>query len=178
MAPRQILIGLAYIGWTTRSPTARYGCIPAALQPLALFRAARVDYPLHRLFHSHRHRSGALPKLCDLHELPVLCRCLRPLGPRPHGLGPHRRRRLRRTWQCCHEQCSPRRRNVWRCPWAHAQMPAFHLVESGYRGTTMINIGTGPSNARTITDHVAVLRPHAWLDAGTLCGPQQLAEPR
>ena len=29
------------------------------------------------------------------------------------------------------------------------QMPAFHLVEPGYRGITMINIGTGPSNART-----------------------------
>src|SRR6516225_2705714 len=38
------------------------------------------------------------------------------------------------------------------------QMPAFHLVEPGYRGITLINIGTGPSNARTITDHVAVLR--------------------
>ena len=39
------------------------------------------DFPL------HRHRSGALPDLCDLHELPVLCRCLRALGPRAHGLG-------------------------------------------------------------------------------------------
>ena len=41
------------------------------------------------------------------------------------------------------------------------QMPAFHLVEPGYRGITLINIGIGPSNARNITDHVAVLRPHA-----------------
>ncbi len=31
------------------------------------------------------------------------------------------------------------------------------------RGITLINIGIGPSNARNITDHVAVLRPHAWL---------------
>jgi len=50
------------------------------------------------------------------------------------------------------------------------QMPAFHLVEPGYRGVTMINIGTGPSNARTITDHVAVLRPHAWLMLGHCAG--------
>ena len=50
------------------------------------------------------------------------------------------------------------------------QMPAFHLVEPGYRGITMINIGTGPSNARTITDHVAVLRPHAWLMLGHCAG--------
>ena len=36
----------------------------------------------------HRHRSGALPEFRDLHELPVLCRCLRALVPRAHGLGP------------------------------------------------------------------------------------------
>ena len=35
------------------------------------------------------------------------------------------------------------------------QMPAFHLTEPGCGGITMINIGTGPSNARNITDHVA-----------------------
>ena len=50
------------------------------------------------------------------------------------------------------------------------QMPAYHLVEPGYRGITLINIGTGPSNARNITDHVAVLRPHAWLMLGHCAG--------
>ena len=50
------------------------------------------------------------------------------------------------------------------------QMPAFHLVEPGDRGITLVNIGTGPSNARTITDHVAVLRPHAWLMLGHCAG--------
>src|SRR5690606_20517577 len=46
------------------------------------------------------------------------------------------------------------------------QMPAFHLVRARHEGITMINIGTGPSNARNITDHVAVMRPHAWLMLG------------
>jgi AMP nucleosidase len=50
------------------------------------------------------------------------------------------------------------------------QMPAFHLVEPGYKGITLINIGIGPSNARNITDHVAVLRPHAWLMLGHCAG--------
>jgi AMP nucleosidase len=50
------------------------------------------------------------------------------------------------------------------------QMPAFHLVEPGDRGITMVNIGTGPSNARNVTDHVAVLRPHAWLMLGHCAG--------
>jgi AMP nucleosidase len=49
-------------------------------------------------------------------------------------------------------------------------MPAFHLVQPGLQGITMINIGTGPSNARNITDHVAVLRPHAWLMLGHCAG--------
>ena len=49
-------------------------------------------------------------------------------------------------------------------------MPAFHLVQQASSGITMINIGTGPSNARNITDHVAVLRPHAWLMLGHCAG--------
>src|SRR5437899_8426297 len=49
-------------------------------------------------------------------------------------------------------------------------MPAFDLVQQAAGGITMINIGTGPSNARNITDHVAVLRPHAWLMLGHCAG--------
>jgi AMP nucleosidase len=50
------------------------------------------------------------------------------------------------------------------------QMPAYHLTKPGHGGITMVNIGVGPSNAKTITDHVAVLRPHAWLMLGHCAG--------
>ncbi len=50
------------------------------------------------------------------------------------------------------------------------QMPAYHLKRPDGGGITMINIGVGPSNAKTITDHVAVLRPHAWLMLGHCAG--------
>ncbi len=50
------------------------------------------------------------------------------------------------------------------------QMPAFHLVGPDHSGITMVNIGVGPSNAKTITDHVAVLRPHVWLMVGHCAG--------
>jgi AMP nucleosidase len=50
------------------------------------------------------------------------------------------------------------------------QMPAFHLVGHNNSGVTMINIGVGPSNAKTMTDHVAVLRPHAWIMLGHCAG--------
>ena len=50
------------------------------------------------------------------------------------------------------------------------QMPAYHLKRADGSGITMINIGVGPSNAKTITDHVAVLRPHAWIMLGHCAG--------
>lgn len=50
------------------------------------------------------------------------------------------------------------------------QMPAYHLKRPDGSGITMINIGVGPSNAKNITDHVAVLRPHAWLMLGHCAG--------
>lgn len=50
------------------------------------------------------------------------------------------------------------------------QMPAYHLKRADGTGITMVNIGVGPSNAKTITDHIAVLRPHAWLMLGHCAG--------
>ena len=50
------------------------------------------------------------------------------------------------------------------------QMPAYHLKRAGGDGVTLINIGVGPSNAKTITDHLAVLRPHCWLMLGHCAG--------
>ncbi len=59
------------------------------------------------------------------------------------------------------------------------QMPAYHLVRDRHMGITLINIGVGPANAKTITDHVAVLRPHCWLmvgHCGGLRSSQQLGD--
>jgi AMP nucleosidase len=53
--------------------------------------------------------------------------------------------------------------------WRRHQMPAWHLTAPDGGGITLVNIGVGPSNAKTITDHLAVLRPEAWLMIGH-CG--------
>ena len=53
--------------------------------------------------------------------------------------------------------------------WRRHQMPAWHLRAPGRSGITLVNIGVGPSNAKTITDHLAVVRPEAWLMIGH-CG--------
>ena len=50
-----------------------------------------------------------------------------------------------------------------------AQMPAYHAPQPGGDGVTLVNIGVGPSNAKTLTDHAAVLRPDLFLMIGH-CG--------
>jgi AMP nucleosidase len=53
--------------------------------------------------------------------------------------------------------------------WRRHQMPAWHLIAADGTGISLVNIGVGPANAKTITDHLAVLRPEAWLMIGH-CG--------
>ncbi|MVZ96653.1 AMP nucleosidase [Sphingorhabdus sp. IMCC26285] len=53
--------------------------------------------------------------------------------------------------------------------WRRHQMPAYHLMAPDRSGVTLVNIGVGPSNAKTICDHLAVMRPEAWLMIGH-CG--------
>ncbi len=50
------------------------------------------------------------------------------------------------------------------------QMPTYHLKRADGKGITLVNIGVGPSNAKTATDHIAVLRPHAWMMVGHCAG--------
>ncbi len=58
-------------------------------------------------------------------------------------------------------------------PWHRFQMPAYHLLRRDGHGVTLVNIGVGPSNAKNITDHLAVLRPHCWLMVGHCGGLRQ-----
>ncbi|MGB9090335.1 MAG: AMP nucleosidase, partial [Pseudomonas farsensis] len=57
--------------------------------------------------------------------------------------------------------------------WHRYQMPAYHLIAADGDGVTLVNIGVGPSNAKNITDHLAVLRPHCWLMIGHCGGLRQ-----
>ena len=143
---------------------------PGAPEPLALFRAARVDYSLRRLYHytgtdpehfqnfviftNYQFYVDAFVQLCQQRLASGQ------IGPEsfvaPGNVITHNARLGGGSSGSAPE----------RIP----QMPAYHLVEPGYRGISLINIGTGPSNARNVTDHVAVLRPHAWLMVGHCAG--------
>lgn len=54
-------------------------------------------------------------------------------------------------------------------PGRSVQMPAYHHKLPDNKGFSLVNIGVGPSNAKTISDHVAVIRPDAMVMVGH-CG--------
>lgn len=49
------------------------------------------------------------------------------------------------------------------------QMPAWHHHTPAGDGVSLVNIGVGPTNAKTVTDHLAVLRPDTMMMIGH-CG--------
>ena len=143
---------------------------PGTPEPLALFRAARVDYSLHRLFHYTGTDPEHFQNFVIFTNYQFYVDAFGRLGHEHMASG-------RTGADAFVEPGNVIERNARLgggtsgvAPEPMPQMPAFHLIEPGYRGITVINIGTGPSNARTITDHVAVLRPHAWLMLGHCAG--------
>ena len=155
---------------------------PGEAQPLSLFTAPRVDYSLHRL----RHYTGTAPEWFQnfvlftnyqfyIDEFVRLghAEMANPDSEYVAFVEPGNvvTRRVGLPALPGDELGSP--------PPRLPQMPGYHLMRADRSGTTMVNIGVGPSNAKTITDHVAVLRPHAWMMLGHCAGlrnSQQLGD--
>ncbi|MRX33370.1 AMP nucleosidase [Aminobacter sp. MDW-2] len=143
--------------------------MPGESRPLAVFTAQRIDYSLHRLAHytattPHHFQNFVLFTNYQFYidEFVVLARDLMAKGGgdytefvEPGGV-------VTKAGDSAPSEGTP----AARLP----QMPAYHLKKPGHAGITMVNIGVGPSNAKTITDHIAVLRPHAWLMLGHCAG--------
>ncbi|AJC21430.1 AMP nucleosidase [Pandoraea pulmonicola] len=153
--------------------------LPDEILPLALFTAPRVDYSLHRL----RHYTATTPENFQnyvlftnyqfyIDEFVELGRELMSASDDPAV------REYRSQYTAFVEpgnvthwnQNIEARAAEGTAPGRLPQMPAYHLVRPDNTGITMVNIGVGPSNAKTITDHIAVLRPHAWIMLGHCAG--------
>jgi AMP nucleosidase len=144
---------------------------PGEPLPLALFTAPRVDYSLQRL----RHYTGTSPEhfqnfvLFTNYQFYIdefialgeaeMKKADSPTAPScsPATSAPARGQPRSRATTAARAARLP-------------QMPAYHLMREDRSGITMVNIGVGPSNAKNITDHVAVLRPHAWIMLGHCAG--------
>jgi len=157
---------------------------PGEAHPLSLFTAPRVDYSLHRL----RHYSGTAP---EHFQNFVLFTNYQFYIDEFVRLGHEAMNSPARAqdYTCFVEPGNVVTRRVGLPPEPGdalgaqpprlPQMPAYHLVRADNAGITMVNIGVGPANAKTITDHIAVLRPHAWIMLGHCAGlrnTQQLGD--
>lgn len=138
--------------------------------PLSLFTAKRVDFSLHRLHHytntSPKHFQNFIlltnyQRYIEAFKTFAKEACMKDKGytafvepgdiitPSPHH---------------------PLSEGQGKKPPHLPQMPAYHLKRANRQGITFINIGVGPSNAKTITDHLAVLRPDCWIMLGHCAG--------
>ena len=167
---------------------------PGTPQPLALFTAPRVDYSLHRL----RHYTGTAPEHFQnfvlftnyqfyIDEFVRLGHETMSRAPEPAAPDDLAARAPEYTAFVEPGNVITRRAGLAPLPGDELgtppprlpQMPAYHLVRADGSGITMVNIGVGPANAKTITDHIAVLRPHAWIMLGHCAGlrnTQQLGD--
>ena len=159
--------------------------MPGQARPLALFTAPRVDYSLHRL----RHYTGSDPQHVQNFVLftnyafyvDEFVRVARELMARPAEAQDDYIAFVepgnvvtRRVGQPAEADDA-----LGETPPRMPQMPAYHLLRRDRSGISLVNIGVGPANAKTITDHVGVLRPHAWLMLGHCAGlrnSQQLGD--
>jgi AMP nucleosidase len=143
--------------------------IPGEPLPLAPFTAQRIDYSLHRLSHytatSPQHFQNFV--LFTNYQFYVDEFCLYARDMMTRGGGGYTAFVEPGNLVTPAGEAGPQDGIA---PARLPQMPAYHLVKPGHAGITMVNIGVGPSNAKTITDHIAVLRPHAWLMLGHCAG--------
>jgi AMP nucleosidase len=155
---------------------------PGDALPLSLFTAPRVDYSLHRL----RHYTGTAP---EHFQNFVLFTNYQFYIDEFVRMGHEAMNDPKSAYVAFIEPGNVVTRRVGlgaeagdelgKAPPRLPQMPAYHLVRADRSGITMVNIGVGPANAKTITDHIAVLRPHAWIMLGHCAGlrnTQQLGD--
>jgi len=137
--------------------------------PLAPFPAQRIDYSLHRLVHytatNPEHFQNYVLFTNYQFYIDEFCRLARDMmksDDSPYNAFIEPGNVITRSGES--EPSEGKR------PSRQPQMPSYHLTTNKNKGITMVNIGVGPSNAKTITDHIAVLRPHAWLMLGHCAG--------
>ena len=152
-----------------KSPTASGSRGPTP-RPLALFDGPRTDFSLARL----RHYTGTPPE--DFQHFVLFTNYVRYVDEFVRSRSTRLRRPDSRFTALSVPGATYERGDLTDAEaqiaagqWRRHQMPAYHLMAEGRTGITLVNIGVGPSNAKTICDHVAVLRPEVWLMIGH-CG--------
>jgi AMP nucleosidase len=148
-------------------------------RPLALFDAVRVDYSLQRLVHytgsdwRHVQRWILLTNYHRYVDRFVRWACAQLSAGGPSTRLPGRLVLPGNIVVGAEHSAEEADALIAGSAWHRFQMPAYHLTAPDGEGVTLVNIGVGPSNAKTITDHLAVLRPNCWLMVGHCGGLRQ-----
>lgn len=146
-------------------------------RPLALFDAVRVDFSLRRLVHytgsDWRHIQPWV-LLTNYHR--YVDQFVRWAVRQLASEGPFQRLVLPGNIAIARGQAADADAVIASSPWHRYQMPAYHLETADGQGVSLVNIGVGPSNAKNMTDHLAVLRPNCWLMVGHCGGLRQSQE--
>ncbi len=137
---------------------------------LALFTAERVDYSLQRLSHYTGTSTQYFQRFVLLTNYQRYVEHFVDYARRELATGDEYDRFIEPGNVVTVRPGAPSSERNGTAPQHLPQMPAYHLTRPDGRGVTLVNIGVGPSNARTITDHIAVLRPHCWLMLGHCAG--------
>ena len=173
--------------------------VEGAPRPLALFDAARTDFSLRRLVHytgtDWRHMQRWVLLTNYQRYIDQFVRLGRErLKSDPRAVRLVMPGNVEITAKHSDDEAAAL---IASAPWHKHQMPAYHLEVSGGapdaqapdaawasegaskkahpkahsqgEGVSLVNIGVGPSNAKNITDHLAVIRPNCWLMVGH-CG--------
>ncbi|MBV8796380.1 MAG: AMP nucleosidase [Hyphomicrobiales bacterium] len=148
---------------------------PGAERPLALFDAARTDYSLRRLVHYTGSDWRSMQPWVLLTNYHRYVDQFVQWGLKQLHTGAGVEKVILPGNVVIDSSISPTEAEarVSAVAWHRFQMPAYHCVRADGRGISLVNIGVGPSNAKTITDHIAVLRPHCWLMVGHCAGLRQ-----
>ena len=143
---------------------------PGEAKPLALFTAERVDYSLQRVHHYTATSPEHVQRFILLTNYQRYVEHFIDYAREQIAHGSEYDSFVEPGDVISVPQGAPSAPSSGRPPRHLPQMPAYHLTRPDRTGITMVNIGIGPSNARTITDHLAVLRPHCWLMLGHCAG--------
>lgn len=150
---------------------------PGRPRPLALFDAVRVDYSLQRLVHyTGTDWRSVQPWILLTNYQRYLDQFLRWALAELNAVDSPYDSLVLPGGATVRRGVTPEDADalVAAAPWQRFQMPAYHLTRADDQGgVTIVNIGVGPSNAKNITDHLAVLRPHCWLMVGHCGGLRQ-----
>ena len=141
-------------------------------RPLALFTAERVDYSLHRLHHYCGTAAEHFQNFILLTNYQRYVDQFIQFGLQEVERGDTYTELVEPGDLITRREdiLKQKPREVEEYPAHLPQMPAYHLKRPDKGGITFVNIGVGPTNAKTITDHLAVLRPHCWIMLGHCAG--------